>query len=228
MAEIIKAVQSQEIPNMEIAGVLASNPDAGGIEKAVKLGIPKSDIHVLQRRDFRIPETTKTDWERFGRAITDFFRPRFVSVVTQNGFIPTMPEYVTERYPRSIFNQHPGPPEEFGGKGMKGRAVHAAILEFQRLAGRIFETSVVGHYSHKEVDKGAVVQRAKVPVLAGDTVKDLQERALPVEHRVQIEMLQNFMLGKLRALEPEMLVHPDELPLLEQAKAFAIKEYPDG
>ena len=46
MSEIIKATQTQEL-SVEIACVIASTPQAGGLEKAKKLGISHKDILVI-------------------------------------------------------------------------------------------------------------------------------------------------------------------------------------
>lgn len=225
MQEIVRAAQSGVIPNMGVGCVIASKDGIGGIEKARKLGVP---VVVVDQRDFRLADGAKIDRKRFAERLLAVLGDHGVTVVTQNGWLPLMPEAVIDAYAGCIFNQHPGPPEEFGGKGMMGRAVHAAILEFQRLARRTFDSSVVAHHVTPKFDEGRVVQRAKVPVLPGDTVDTLQARALPMEHDVQIRMLQDFVWDELQELEPELLVYPDELHLLEQAKRTAIERYPRG
>lgn len=244
MQEIARAIESGEIPGMQMAGVIASKAEAGGIEKAQKLGIP---VTVVDPRDFRIEGLRKTNREAFGKRILEVLDDAGATIVTQNGWLPRTPENVTERFSGvqtlrtasligaevethcpSIFNQHPGPPNYFGKQGMFGKAVHCAVLEFQRLVGRRFDTYVVGQYADAEVDGGSIVRKGTVEVKSGDTVDDLQQRALPIEHRVQIEMLQAFTRGTLRRLPHELLVHHDELELLEQAKAIARERYPNG
>lgn len=228
MQEVVKAVQSGEIPDAEIACIIASNAEAGGIQKARTLGIPEKDIVVIDPREYRIGRTLKTDREMFGQRILLALRDHGATVVAQNGWIPYTPDNVTETYAGRIFNQHPGPPEEFGGKGMMGKAVHAAVLKFQELAGRTFDTSVVAHDAQAGLDTGGVRKREKVPVLPGDTVDALQQRALPVEHRVQIDLLKSYVRKELVTLAPESFVHPDEQHLLEEAKRYAREHYPNG
>lgn len=227
MREIVRAVQSGEIPDMEVACVIASRPDAGGIEKARTLGIPDKDIVVVEPGAFRGSDG-KIDRAAFGKRLLAVLEDHGATVVTQNGWIPYTPSNVIGAYNGRIFNQHPGDPVAFGGKGMMGKAVHAAVLEFQRLAGRTFATSVVAHHADPVLDGGAVVQRAKVPVLLGDTPETLQERALSEEHRVQIELLQNFVRLQVQRLESEHLVAPEEIELLAEAKRIARERYPEG
>lgn len=126
MQEIVKACQSGKIP-MDIACVISSNPTAGGIEKARRLGIPDKDIIIVDQNDFRGSDK-KVDPESFGLKILKELRDRGVTIVTQNGWMPLTPPHVIDEYKNTIFNQHPGPLPDFGGQGMYGRRVHAARL----------------------------------------------------------------------------------------------------
>ncbi len=225
MEQMALAIQRGDVPGMTMAGMIASKPDAGGIEKARRLNIP---VDIVDPRYFRTPEG-KHDSKAFGARLIDVLENRFgATVITQNGWIPHTPGAVTNRYGDRLFNQHPGPPENFGGKGMMGKAVHAAVLRFQELVGRTFDTSVVAHYADPVVDMGSVVVRRKVEVLHRDTVDSLQQRALPEEHLAQIELLRQIVAGKLRVLDAELLVHADEMHLLEEAKDYAVGAYPKG
>ena len=225
MEQIGLAIERGGIPDMQLAGVISSKADAGGVQKARALGI---EPIVVDPREFRSQALGgKIDREAFGHRLLRVLREDLgATVVTQNGWIPHTPPRVTEAYAGRIFNQHPGEPGMFGGKGMAGKAVHVAVLKFQELVGRVFPTAVVAHRATAGLDEGAVVHRRMVDVLPGDTPASLQERALPIEHIVQVEMLNLFMRGLLRDLEPT-LVLPEESYVLEQAKLFA-REHPEG
>lgn len=223
MAEIIKACQSQEIPQTKVVCIIASRAEAGGIEKAKKLAISDSDIVVIEPKSYQ-------NREDFGQAIITALKKRKVSIVTQNGWLPLTPENVIEAFPGAIFNQHPGPLPEFGGKGMYGRRVHAAVLLFNRETRREAPyTEVVGQRVDKNFDKGAIIKAEKVPILRKDTVEDLQQRALPVEHKVQIEMLKDIVLNRVKEVERStFMVLPQEREILEEAKKVAVLLYPRG
>lgn len=227
MQEIVKACQSGEI-SLDIACIVASNPMAGGLDKAHLLGIPNQDILIINPTDFR-DEDGKVNQNNFGIKILQELKQRNVTVVTQNGWLPLTPEIVIEEYAGKIFNQHPGPVPEFGGKGMYGRRVHAARLLFARMVKRDFWTLATGQRVHKDFDLGKVVKSARVEILPNDTVDDLQQRVLPVEHRVQIDMLIDFTNSRLQEVPTrEALVHPDEEDQLALAKKMAIMLYPHG
>lgn len=227
MQEIVKACQSGEI-KMDIACIIASVPTAGGIEKARRLGIPGKDIIVVDPTNFRGADK-KVDQEGFGLAILKELETRGVTIVIQNGWMPLTPENVIDEYPDTIFNQHPGPVPEFGGKGMYGRRVHAARLLFVRETRRDYWTEAIAQRVHIDFDRGAVVKSVRVDILPEDTVDDLQQRVLPVEHRVQIELLKDVATGNIKEVSGrEVLVRHGEEKILYQAKRVARMLYPHG
>lgn len=230
MNEIIKAQQNQEISNVEIACIIASRYEAGGIEKAKKLGIPEEDIIVINPNDFRDKVNRKIDQNSFGKKIINELKKRGVSFVTQNGWMPLTPENVIKEFESRIFNQHPAPVPEFGGKGMYGRRPHQAIIEFSRLTNRVnLWTEVIGQEVNIDYDAGVVVSSKRVDFSLTDDGDSLQKRALPVEHRVQIEMIKKFALGSLKKIyRKESIVLAGQENYLKKAKEIAIKKYPNG
>jgi phosphoribosylglycinamide formyltransferase-1 len=226
MQEIIRSCQSGEIP-MDVACVISSSPTAGGIEKARRLGIPDRDIVVVDPSEFR-GDDKKLDPEGFGLRILKELRERGATVVTQNGWMPLTPEHVIDEFSDTMFNQHPGPVPEFGGQGMYGRRVHAARLLFTRMTKRDHWTEAIAQRVHKEFDQGAVVQSARVDILPDDTVDDLQQRVLPVEHQVQINLLKDVARGNIQEVTREMLIRPGEEQTLYLAKRMARMLYPHG
>lgn len=227
MEAMAKAILSGEV-QMEIACVISSNPQAGGLEKARKLGLPEKDILVINPHDFRGAEG-KVVQERFGQVLLSALKDHGVTVVTQNGWLPLTPELVIAEYHQRLFNQHPGPVPEFGGKGMYGRRVHAAVLLYRRLTGRDFWTEVITQRVDKDYDQGAVVRGEWVEIRPSDTVEDLQQRALPVEHQVQIDLLKDIARGNIKEVTSrKVLVRPGEEHVLFLAKKTAILLYPQG
>lgn len=227
MQEIIKASQSGKVP-MDISCVISSNPLAGGIEKAKKLGIPEKDIIVIDPNNFRGADR-EIDQEGFGNKILKEMRARGVTVITQNGWLPLTPEQIIDEYPQTIFNQHPGPLPDFGGKGMYGKRVHAAVILFTRMTKRESWTEAIAQRVRKDFDKGIVVKSARVDILPEDAVDDLQQRVLPVEHMVQIKLLQDVARGNIKEqITRTTLVRLGEERILFQAKQMGMLLYPHG
>ena len=112
---------------------------------------------------------------------------------------------------------------------MYGRRVHATVLLFRRITEGDMWSEVIAQRVHKEYDQGVVVKSKKVSILPTDTVDELQQRALPIEHRVQIEMLKDLATGDIQeVLTREIIVHSGQEEILETAKKVAGLLYPKG
>lgn len=227
-AAISEAVISGKLPGLEIGCLIASTPSAGGIDKLVKLGFSAQDIVVVNPDDFRGGDKKVDEWG-FGLALLKPLRERGITVVTQNGWMPHTPENVIEAFPDTIFNQHPGPVPEFGGKGMFGRRVHAAVLMFKRWTRRDLWTKAIAQRVGREFDSGVVVKAQRVDILRSDTTDDLQKRVLPKEHEVQIALLGDVVSGRVQEITRESaLVLQGEESKLMLSKLLAQYLYPEG
>lgn len=228
MESIIESTQEDKLKGLiKPSLVIASRRDAGGIAKALSLGIPTKDIIILPRGDF-------SSREEFGKFIIQECKKRGVDYVSQNGWIPLTPENVCEEFEGRIGNQHPGPLDvgylDFGGKHMRGRAVHSARLDFVKGTGwRDPTTEATFHEVASGLDEGRVICRRQVPILLEDTVDMLQQRVLLVEHENCIDALYCIARGEWSYFERhERLVLPGEEEILEAAKREAYRLYPEG
>ena len=226
MREIVKAIQSGEIP-MDIACVISSTPSAGGIEKAKRLGIPDKDIVIVDPNDFR-GDDKKVDQEGFGQAILRQLRKRGVTVVTQNGWLPLTPKRVIEEYRGVIFNQHPGPKKET--RAAHGTQPHAIMLYVIQHTGRNNGTEVIAHRANEKWDDGPTVGIAPVPIEnINESPETLQKRALPIEHRLQITLLQQVARGDVKEVYSQIeYIKPGEEYILRDARKYAREKYPQG
>jgi phosphoribosylglycinamide formyltransferase-1 len=224
--EIIMACQSGEI-QMDIACVVSSSPTAGGIEKAKKLGIPDDDIVVIDPNNFRGADG-KIDQYGFGQKILKALKIRGVTIVSQNGWMPKTPDNVIDAYWDSIYNQHPGPKKETAGT--HGTQPHAIMIYIARHTGRENGTEMTVHRVNSKWDDGPTVGIAHVEIhLPHDYPKRLQRRALPVEHRLQIEHLKRVVKGEVKEVEsPYRYILPGQEYILKKARQYARKKYPNG
>lgn len=226
MEAIIKASQDGRLPKIEPRLIISSNQEAGGIEKAKKLGIKSEDILVIHPKNF-------ASREEFGEAIIRECEKRKIDFIGQYGWHILTPGNVIEKFRGNIINQHPGPLDigklDFGGAGMFGMRVHQTRLEFVRKVNRDFWTEATTHYVTEDFDKGKIIKRKQIPILLEDTAETLQKRVLLIEHEVQIEALKDFSEGKVIEFKREVpLVFPGEEKTLKECKEMAIKMYPKG
>ncbi|MCC6322528.1 MAG: phosphoribosylglycinamide formyltransferase [Phycisphaerales bacterium] len=99
-----------------------------------------------------------------------------------------------------MVNIHPSLLPDFGGPGMYGDRVHAAVLA----AGRT-ESGCTVHLVDPIYDRGTILAQARVPVLAGDDVHALAARVFEAECRLYpgaVQQLIEGRVGGMRRAEP--------------------------
>ncbi len=224
MQAIGEACQNGELQGrVSLVAVISSRVGIDGIRKAQNLGIP---VEMVLRKDF---PKGYNGVDAYGKALKSVLAKYNPDVVTLNGFLAQISEEVIYKYEGNIFNQHPGPVSDFGGEGMYGRRVHAAVIIFSRLIGRQAPyTEMIAQRVSLHYDCGAVVKLARVEILPQDTVASLQERSLPVEHQVQIELLGDVAAGVVKEVNGIPYVHPMDYVILDEAKKIAKLLYPNG
>jgi phosphoribosylglycinamide formyltransferase-1 len=151
----------------EVRLVLSDRDTAFGLERAERAGI---DTAVVAPGDFRSPE-------EFGEKLIEAFKRFEVDYVVLAGFLRMIPENVIAAYRHRVINIHPALLPLFGGKGMYGRNVHAAVLE----SGMKVSGATV-HFVDEKYDHGPIIAQETVPVRHGDTPESLADRVLEVEH----------------------------------------------
>lgn len=144
-----------------VVRVVSNRADAGALERARRAGVPAAVL-----RDPADPAEVE-------RAIGD------ADLVVLAGYLKLVPPAVVARHRWRMVNIHPAPLPAFGGPGMYGRRVHAAVL-----ASGARESGPTVHYVTEEYDRGAVIAHARVPVEPGDTPDTLARRVLAAEHRL--------------------------------------------
>ena len=106
------------------------------------------------------------------------------------GFLRLLPTDVLGAFPRHVLNIHPALLPKFGGKGMYGAKVHAAVLE----AGET-ESGCTVHYVTNHYDEGEIIVQRRCPVLPNDTPETLAARVLKEEHLAYVEALRKVLHG---------------------------------
>jgi phosphoribosylglycinamide formyltransferase-1 len=102
-----------------------------------------------------------------------------IQLIVLAGYLKKLPRSITERWHRRIVNIHPGLLPEFGGPGMYGARVHAAVI-----AAGVRSTGVTVHFVDDEYDHGPRIAEWRIAVVEGDTPESLAARVLEVEHLV--------------------------------------------
>lgn len=110
-------------------------------------------------------------WDATFADVVAAYRPAVIVLAGFDSLLRIPPGYV-ER----VVNVHPSLLPRYGGKGMYGDRVHAAVL-----ANCEAETGVTVHLCDDEYDHGKILAQEKVPVKPEDTVETLRQRVQTLE-----------------------------------------------
>jgi len=145
---------------------------------------------------------TREDPEAADAQIATVMAEHGVELIVMSGYLRRLGPHTLARYAGRILNIHPGPLPEFGGEGMYGRRVHAAVL-----AAGVAQSGIVIHLVDEEYDHGAPVARMAVPVIAGATPETLEARVRAAEPGFFVETLQRLARGELQLPAAEGAAH---------------------
>lgn len=157
--------------------VVSNSAGADGLRKATERGVATA---VVDHRPFA------GDRVAFEVALSDVlsrYTPDFICLA---GFMRILTSSFVEKWTDKILNIHPSLLPKYIGLNTHARAIEAG----DRFAG----CSV--HRLTAELDAGAVLGQAVVPILEHDTAQDLAARVLIQEHRLYPQVLRQVLEGK--------------------------------
>lgn len=157
--------------------VISNNPDAYGLTRAKKHGIP---FIVLKHTDFKSKED-------FDSEIVRILKSNNVDLVILAGFMRILTPVLLKAFPLKIMNIHPALLPSFPGIHGQKQAVDYGV--------KISGCTV--HFVDEGVDTGPIIIQRAVPVLDDDTEETLAARILKEEHQIYPQAIQLFADGKI-------------------------------
>lgn len=143
--------------------VVSNKPEALALERARHLGVPTAVA----------PKPALND----ENVMMPLLRQYNIQFIVLAGFLPLIPDFLIDAFPRRIINIHPALLPKYGGKGMWGRHVHEAV----KAAGET-ETGMTVHWVTPVCDSGEIIVQYKVALSPDDTVDDIAEK----EHQLEM------------------------------------------
>ena len=152
-------------PGIKVQLVCSNKPGAKVLERAENLGVRTCTFN---RQEFYDTEYVLEKLQSEG-----------IDFIVLAGFLWLVPENLINAYPDAIVNIHPALLPKYGGKGMYGTRVHAAVI-----ANGERESGISIHYVNERYDDGNIIFQATCPVEGTDTPDSLAEKvhALEYEH----------------------------------------------
>ena len=154
---IIDRLAAGELPHVELALVVSSRKNAGGLDRAERTGIK----HVYIGK------------ENFEQDLIKLLDEHEIDIVVLAGFLKILSSDFVSRYPDRIINVHPSLIPSFCGDGFYGLRVHEAALSYG-----VKVTGATVHFVNEVTDGGKIIAQRAVDVKDGDTPEILQRRVM--------------------------------------------------
>lgn len=184
---IIDAVESGQITNTKIAGVISNNQNAYALERAKKHGIPSLCISPKQF----------ASREEFNEQFLEKVNELHPDLIVLAGFLVVIPPAMIETYRNRIVNIHPSLIPSFCGTGFYGLKVHEAAL-----ARGVKVVGATVHFVDEGTDTGPIILQKAVEVEPGDTPEVLQRRVMEqAEWKILPKAIDLIANGKVSVVE---------------------------
>lgn len=181
MKAIVSAI-GDGVLEAEACVVISNNSKSPALAFAVERGFPA----------YHLSEVTEGSPEQLDAAICEALVRHDVDLVVLSGYMKKLGTRMLTRYQNRILNIHPALLPKFGGQGMYGNFVHAAVLAAAETV-----SGATIHLVDPEYDHGRVLAQREVPVLPGDTVDTLAERVRSAEPGLYVDVLRAVAAGEL-------------------------------
>ncbi|MBL9120549.1 MAG: phosphoribosylglycinamide formyltransferase [Phycisphaerae bacterium] len=166
-----------------IAVVIAHRSELAGVERCRSAGL---SVEVLPRSLPSPLSPTQSLDDRIDVALAD----ANVDLVCLCGYLRHF--RVGQRWAGRTLNIHPSLLPEFGGHGMFGDHVHAAVL-----AAGASHSGCTVHLVDEVYDRGPILLQRRCPVLPGDDVRTLAARVYAEETLAYPEVVRRIATGEL-------------------------------
>ena len=158
LLNLVESIRSGELRGAATIEVVIASKESLGAERARVAGI----------------ETLVMKGEIAAEALGSALNERKIDLVVCAGYLKYL--HVPPAYSGRIVNIHPALLPKFGGPGMYGDKVHAAVL-----AAGEKESGCTVHYVDEVYDHGKVILQRMCPVLPGDDAHTLAARVFEQE-----------------------------------------------
>ena len=131
-----------------------------------------------------LSSATHGDPDALDAAIVETLEAHEIDLLVLSGYMRPLGPRTLARYRGRALNVHPSLLPNFGGRGLYGDRVHAAVL-----ASGAGESGATVHLVTGEYDAGPVLAQSRVPVLPGDTLETLRARVQSAEQALLVDTL---------------------------------------
>jgi phosphoribosylglycinamide formyltransferase 1 len=160
----------------EIALIVCNNPLAGVVRIAEKENIP---VLFIERNKFK--ET----------GYLEEIKKYHPNLLVLAGFLWKVPAILIHNFHHKIINIHPALLPAYGGKGMYGNAVHAAVVTAKEK-----ESGITIHFVDEKYDHGETIFQAKCVLNENETPESLAAKIHKLEHEYFAKTIDKLLSEK--------------------------------
>ena len=176
VAAVLDAVADGRIA-ADAALVISNNSGAGVLDVAAGHGIPTAHLSSV----------THPDPSSLDAAVLAALDAAGTDLVVLAGYMKKLGPLTLAAYEGRVVNVHPALLPAYGGQGMYGDRVHAAVLAHgAAVSGATVHIVTAGY------DEGPVLAQVEVPVEPGDDVASLRARVQAAEKRLLVDWLSEW------------------------------------
>lgn len=175
-----------------ICAVISDKSDAFGLNRAEQAGIP---TQVFVSKDY-------TNREAMDLAMAEYVANLDADLILLAGYMRMLSPAFTKKFVGKILNIHPSLLPKYPGLDTYNRALQAGDSEHG--------TTV--HFVNDELDAGAIVLQAKVPIFAGDEASDIEQRVKYQEQQIYPLVANWFVKGRLQLIDGRAYLDNQPLP----------------
>lgn len=176
MQAIIDSIEKNDL-QAEVALVISNVKEAYALERAHKHGL---EGLFLDPKSF-------PDRKSYEQSLIEKIQSKSVDLICLAGYMRVLGKQFIEAFSGRIINIHPSLLPAFPGLNVQKRALEH---------GARFSGCTV-HFVNEEVDGGAIISQAVVPIYDDDNEDTLSERILEQEHIIYPEAIRLILEGKL-------------------------------
>jgi phosphoribosylglycinamide formyltransferase-1 len=177
MKAILKNVQAGSLQDCcEVVLVFANKQDARGLTIAQEFGVHTEWIESKGRQR-----------EEFDQAVVDLLKPYQLDYIVLAGYMRIMSVALLEQYKGRIINIHPADTAAYQG-------AHAYEWACEN---KLETTKITVHLIDAGVDTGPVLAQREVDLRGVQTLEDVEQRGLKVEHQFFSEVLRKVFTGEI-------------------------------
>ena len=188
--------------NIDVGLLVTNDANAPVIQIAREYSVPHIIIEGVFGKKFNTRQQKEKARNEFDGQAVETLKQHHIDLVALAGFMQVLGPEIVGAYRFRIMNIHPAKDlVRFGGYGMFGERIHAAVLR----AGER-ESGCTVHYVDESVDGGPAILQSTVPVVAGDTPESLAKRILIQEHRTYSKAIQLHADGRIALHDGKVMV----------------------